>query len=256
MYLLPRLVAAGNVSRIGLARVVVEDGVPVGVERQGVVLEPDRSWEQGIGNAGVEDPRITWIERPRPARHDLRRLRAARPADGARGVDRSPRVATSRTGALHVRRRPRHRSEPVPQQGRGLLPRAGRRAGRRALLRGAAPPDVGPDRDEGRSEASSCRRASTIRGSRSGSATSPVEPSRTICRRSRCGAGIDSSPARVSLRGHQDRRRTRRRCACPRAGCVLHHGVTGAHRARRSTTSRTSTTPRARCCSTPTIPRS
>lgn len=62
LYLLPRLVAAGNVSRVGLARVVVEDGVPVGVERRGVVLEPDRGWERGAGNAGVEDPRVTWIE--------------------------------------------------------------------------------------------------------------------------------------------------------------------------------------------------
>jgi len=61
LYLLPRVVAAGNVSRIGLARVIVEDGIPVGVERQGIVLEPDRSWERGIGNAGVEDPRITWM---------------------------------------------------------------------------------------------------------------------------------------------------------------------------------------------------
>ena len=62
LYLLPRLVAAGNISRIGLVRVLVEDGVPVGVEREGIVLEPDRSWERGIGNAGVEDPRITWME--------------------------------------------------------------------------------------------------------------------------------------------------------------------------------------------------
>jgi beta-1,2-mannobiose phosphorylase / 1,2-beta-oligomannan phosphorylase len=62
LYLLPRVVAAGNVSRIALARVIVEDGIPVGVERQGIVLEPDRSWERGIGNAGVEDPRITWME--------------------------------------------------------------------------------------------------------------------------------------------------------------------------------------------------
>ena len=61
VYLLPRLVAAGNVSRIGLVRVIVENGVPVGVERQGVVLEPDRSWERGVGNAGVEDPRVTWM---------------------------------------------------------------------------------------------------------------------------------------------------------------------------------------------------
>jgi len=63
LYLLPRLVASGNVSRVGLARVVIDDGVPVGVEREGVVLEPERSWERGVGNAGVEDPRVTWIER-------------------------------------------------------------------------------------------------------------------------------------------------------------------------------------------------
>lgn len=62
LYLLPRLVAEGNVSRVGLARVVVEDGVPVSVEREGIVLEPDRGWERGVGNAGVEDPRTTWID--------------------------------------------------------------------------------------------------------------------------------------------------------------------------------------------------
>ncbi len=47
LYLLPRLVAEGNVSRVGIARVVVEDGVPVSVEREGVVLQPDRGWERG-----------------------------------------------------------------------------------------------------------------------------------------------------------------------------------------------------------------
>jgi predicted GH43/DUF377 family glycosyl hydrolase len=62
LYLLPRLVAEGNVSRVGLARVVVEDGVPVSVEREGIVLAPDRGWERGADNAGVEDPRTTWIE--------------------------------------------------------------------------------------------------------------------------------------------------------------------------------------------------
>lgn len=61
LYLLPRMVERGNVSRVGLARVVVEDGVPVGVNREGVVLSPDRGWERGVGNAGVEDPRVTWI---------------------------------------------------------------------------------------------------------------------------------------------------------------------------------------------------
>lgn len=62
LYLLPRMVADGNVSRVGLARVIIEDGVPVGVEREGVVLAPDRGWERGAANAGVEDPRTTWIE--------------------------------------------------------------------------------------------------------------------------------------------------------------------------------------------------
>ena len=41
LHLLPRVVAAGNVSRIGLAEVVVDDGVPVGVDRRGIVLAPD-----------------------------------------------------------------------------------------------------------------------------------------------------------------------------------------------------------------------
>ncbi|WP_152365494.1 glycoside hydrolase family 130 protein [Microlunatus speluncae] len=60
-YLLPRLVAAGNVSRVGLARLIIEDGVPVGVQREGVVLAPDRAWERGAGNAGTEDPRVTFV---------------------------------------------------------------------------------------------------------------------------------------------------------------------------------------------------
>ncbi|EPD68829.1 hypothetical protein HMPREF1211_00345 [Streptomyces sp. HGB0020] len=62
LHLLPRLVSDGNVSRVGLAEVVVQDGVPTGVERRGVVLAPDAGWERGKNNAGVEDPRTTWIE--------------------------------------------------------------------------------------------------------------------------------------------------------------------------------------------------
>ena len=63
LHLLPRVVAAGNVSRVGLAEVVVEDGVPVGVDRRGIVLEPDLSWERGVNHAGVEDPRVTYVDR-------------------------------------------------------------------------------------------------------------------------------------------------------------------------------------------------
>ena len=61
LYLLPRLVASGNVSRVGLARVLITDGVPTGVQRLGVVLAPDAGWERATGHAGVEDPRVTWI---------------------------------------------------------------------------------------------------------------------------------------------------------------------------------------------------
>src|ERR1044071_1938110 len=60
LHLLPRLVATGNVSRVGLAEVVVRGVVPVGVERRGIVLEPHAGWERGAGHSGVEDPRVTW----------------------------------------------------------------------------------------------------------------------------------------------------------------------------------------------------
>lgn len=63
LYLLPRLVAKGNVSRVGLAALVLRDGVPIGVERRGVVLAPDADWERGRSSAGVEDPRVTYLPR-------------------------------------------------------------------------------------------------------------------------------------------------------------------------------------------------
>lgn len=67
LHLLPRLVSAGNVSRVGLARVEVADGVPTGVTRAGVVLESANRWERGVDHGGVEDPRVTWI--PALGRH-------------------------------------------------------------------------------------------------------------------------------------------------------------------------------------------
>ncbi len=63
LHLLPRLVSAGNVSRVGLAEVVMTDGVPTGVVRRGTVLTPDAGFERGTSNAGVEDPRVTWVPR-------------------------------------------------------------------------------------------------------------------------------------------------------------------------------------------------
>jgi predicted GH43/DUF377 family glycosyl hydrolase len=61
VHLLPRLVAEGNVSRVGLAKVELREGVPAGVQRLGVVLAPDEGWERGAQNAGVEDPRTTHV---------------------------------------------------------------------------------------------------------------------------------------------------------------------------------------------------
>lgn len=60
--LLPRLVGRGNRSCIGRARVLVGEGRPSGVEREGIVLRPDRGWEHGRSHAGVEDPRVTRID--------------------------------------------------------------------------------------------------------------------------------------------------------------------------------------------------
>lgn len=63
LYLFPRVVADGNYSRIGIGAVRFDDaGNPVGVERLGIVLEPQERYEivePGVG--GVEDPRITYI---------------------------------------------------------------------------------------------------------------------------------------------------------------------------------------------------
>jgi predicted GH43/DUF377 family glycosyl hydrolase len=61
LILFPRIVAAGNYSRIGRAKVRFTDGVPVGVERQGYVLEPTEGFERNVDTAGVEDARVTYL---------------------------------------------------------------------------------------------------------------------------------------------------------------------------------------------------
>jgi predicted GH43/DUF377 family glycosyl hydrolase len=64
LYLFPRLVAAGNYSRIGIARVQFnDDGDPTGVERLGIALEPEADYElRPDGSGGCEDPRVTFLE--------------------------------------------------------------------------------------------------------------------------------------------------------------------------------------------------
>ena len=64
LYLFPRLVAKGNYSRIGIARVRFnDDGDPTGVERLGIALEPEANYElRPNGGGGCEDPRVTFVE--------------------------------------------------------------------------------------------------------------------------------------------------------------------------------------------------
>ena len=64
LYLFPRLVAKGNFSRIGIARVIFNDaGNPIDVERLGIALEPEADYELRSDGGGCEDPRISYMER-------------------------------------------------------------------------------------------------------------------------------------------------------------------------------------------------
>ena len=227
LHLLPRLVAAGNVSRVGLAEVVLEDGVPVGVERRGVVLAPDEGWERGTNNAGVEDPRTTWV--PSLGLHVMTYV-----AFGPLG----PRLALAVSADLQEWRRlgpvqfayqpgPRHRPEPVPQQGRGVLPRAGAGPAGPPGVRDAAPADVGPrlvprgreGAPAGRHHRRAARHLDLVRPGRRGAGRRPARWSgRATTAASRCPStpyeelkiGAGPPPIRV----HE-------------GWLLIHHGVTG-----------------------------
>jgi predicted GH43/DUF377 family glycosyl hydrolase len=63
LYLFPRLVARGNYSRIGIARVRFNAaGDPASVDRMGIALEPEADYELRPDGGGCEDPRITFFE--------------------------------------------------------------------------------------------------------------------------------------------------------------------------------------------------
>ncbi|NJC26965.1 glycoside hydrolase family 130 protein [Neolewinella antarctica] len=62
LYLFPRLVASGNYSRIGIAKVIFDEaGDPMGVERLGVALEPEAEYEKHPDGGGCEDARVTYV---------------------------------------------------------------------------------------------------------------------------------------------------------------------------------------------------
>lgn len=63
LYLFPRLVARGNYSRIGIARVLFDErGDAIGVERMGIALAPATDYEVSRSGGGCEDPRVTFFE--------------------------------------------------------------------------------------------------------------------------------------------------------------------------------------------------
>jgi predicted GH43/DUF377 family glycosyl hydrolase len=64
LYLFPRMVAKGNYSRIGIARVLFDTaGNPERIERLGIALEPEAAYERRPdGTGGCEDPRVTFVE--------------------------------------------------------------------------------------------------------------------------------------------------------------------------------------------------
>ena len=63
LYLFPRIVAKGNYSRIGIAKVKFnEAGDPIGVDRLGIALEPKEAYELRPDGGGCEDPRISFVE--------------------------------------------------------------------------------------------------------------------------------------------------------------------------------------------------
>ena len=79
LYLFPRLVAKGNYSRIGIARVKFNAaGDSCGVERLGIALEPEADYERlPGGGGGCEDPRITFVE---PLQHYVMTYTALSPS--------------------------------------------------------------------------------------------------------------------------------------------------------------------------------
>ena len=105
LYLFPRLVARGNFSRIGIARVNFDsDGDPVGAERLGIALEPEADYELRPGGGGT-DP-----DRSRP------------PARRIGGTRRSPRMAPSPCGRRPGPRGPIPCSWPSPRTGIACRP--------------------------------------------------------------------------------------------------------------------------------------
>ena len=102
LYLFPRLVARGNYSRIGIARVKFNAaGDPTGVERLGIALEPEADYERRLKDGGgCEDPRITFVEPIQRYVMTYTALSPHRPADCPGPIEGLVSLAASRARDL------------------------------------------------------------------------------------------------------------------------------------------------------------
>ena len=84
LYLFPRLVAHGNYSRIGIARVLFDGaGDPIGVERMGIALEPQADYELSEKWRMRGSARDVYRAAPEIC-HDIHGLFALRPTNSDR----------------------------------------------------------------------------------------------------------------------------------------------------------------------------
>ena len=104
LYLFPRLVAKGNYSRIGIARVKFnEAGDPSGVERLGIALEPETDYERrSDGSGGCEDPQNHVCKTASALCDDIHGAFADRPADCAGDVGGFVPLGADRVGYLRT----------------------------------------------------------------------------------------------------------------------------------------------------------
>ncbi len=142
LYLFPRLVAKGNYSRIGIARVNFdESGDPCGVERLGIALEPEADYElRPDGSGGCEDPRITFVEKFQQYVMTYTALSPAGPRIALAGIGGF--VSLETNGARDLRNVRRHRFRQCGQQGRQPFPGRHSQSRRKNATRHPAPSAV------------------------------------------------------------------------------------------------------------------
>ena len=123
LYLFPRLVAKGNYSRIGIARVRFNAaGDPAGVERLGIALEPEADYELQPGGRRRMRGSADHVRGTAAALlDDLRCIFSPRPTDRSGGIGRP--VPLEAPGARDLGPYRGHRIRRRGRQGRQPLPR-------------------------------------------------------------------------------------------------------------------------------------